>query len=856
VEHPSENPSFPCLVGLVGAAEGRRLALAGPRLVLGRDASRCQLVLEHALVSREHAAFEIDGDGQVVVIDLASKQGTFVNGKQVNRHELRHGDSVGFGLGGMLAFRFEGAPVDKGRTDLTTPIAFSVAEIRSQLRAAGTAAAHSTQTKEARVLFRTPVAAAVAVDVLPDTVRIGRSPDNEVVLDSPAVSRFHSRIRYVSEGLPVIEDAGSTNGTFVNGENVRTARPVSPTDLISVGGYLLRVNGRNIAKHDLGSSRIVAAGITKKFDQRVVVDDVSFAIFPREFVGLMGPSGCGKSTLMDALNGIRPATNGTVFIDELNLYENFDAVRRSIGYVPQRDVLHDALTVERTLHYAARLRLPEGTSPTEMARVVEETLATVGLLEHRSTEFRQLSGGQQKRLSLALELLTKPSFLFLDEPTSPLDPETSEQLMLLFRRLADEGRIVVMVTHKFERFEQMHQIALLTKGGRLAFFGPPTQALTYFGCGEPSQIYRRMAQKEPEEVANSFRASPQYREYVTGRLDASKEAVALARAARGAKSQTARNRQRAGFRQFQILAARYLELKVRDRRNTILLIAQAPIIAAIVALIAGDTVNDGKTLFVAAIIAIWFGANNAVREVVAEISIYQRERLVNLKIPSYLLSKFTVLAGFAIIQCSLLLITLSALGRLRWTEFAPLLATLSLTALSGIAMGLMFSTIVNTAEKAMSLLPLILIPQLLLSGFMKPIDDVYFQVRTGKPATAEQYRAFQSAQTQGARRAATTEPVAVIDGLGPGSYVSAFMGARWSLDALVHVVGATDAHARERLASQLTVVANKEVQNGTSEEAARSAFRSRAVFCWVVLVFSTVMMLAAAGVVLRSKDSL
>jgi ABC-type multidrug transport system ATPase subunit len=168
---------------------------------------------------------------------------------------------------------------------------------------------------------------------------------------------------------------------------------------------------------------LAAANLHKTYvsgDARVhALAGVSFDIEPGDFVALMGPSGCGKSTLMDALNGLRPATEGAVFIDELNLYQNFDAVRRSIGYVPQRDVLHDSLTAERTLHYAARLRLPEQTAPEEMARVVDETLRAVGLAEHRLTEFQQLSGGQQKRLSLALELLTKPSFLFLDEPTSP-----------------------------------------------------------------------------------------------------------------------------------------------------------------------------------------------------------------------------------------------------------------------------------------------------------------------------------------------------------------------------------------------------------------------------------------------------
>ena len=143
----------------------------------------------------------------------------------------------------------------------------------------------------------------------------------------------------------------------------------------------------------------------------------------------------------------------------------------------------------------------------------------MGLREHRLTEFQQLSGGQQKRLSLALELLTKPSFLFLDEPTSPLDPETSEQLMLLFRKLADEGRIVVMVTHKFERFEQMHQIVLLTKSGRLAFFGPPTQALTVLRvlrAGPDLPQHRSTRIRRNRELVQSVPAIPGVRGWPHG----------------------------------------------------------------------------------------------------------------------------------------------------------------------------------------------------------------------------------------------------------------------------------------------------------------------------------------------------
>src|SRR6185503_17531031 len=257
-------------------------------------------------------------------------------------------------------------------------------------------------------------------------IRLGRAPDNNFVLDAPSVSRYHAMLSYENGPQPILTDLGSTNGTFVNGQPLKEPRQLTPEDLIFLGGFLLHIDGRTIKQHDLSASSITARHISKTIDNKTILQDISVAIKPREFIGLMGPSGCGKSTLMDALNGLRPATGGNVFINDLDLYQNFNALRRSIGYVPQRDILHDALTVERTLFYAAKLRLPRGTSTEAVNSVINEVIQTVGLADQRHTAFRQLSGGQQKRLSLALELITKPSFLFLDEPTSPLDPETTE----------------------------------------------------------------------------------------------------------------------------------------------------------------------------------------------------------------------------------------------------------------------------------------------------------------------------------------------------------------------------------------------------------------------------------------------
>jgi ABC-type multidrug transport system ATPase subunit len=580
------------------------------------------------------------------------------------------------------------------------------------------------------------------------------------------------------------------------------------------------------------------------------------AISPGEFVGLMGPSGCGKSTLMDALNGLRPSSSGSVYINDLDLYRNFDALRRSIGHVPQRDILHDALSVERTLYYSARLRLPEATPPDRIRQVVDEVIQTVGLQEFRTNQFRQLSGGQQKRLSLGIELITKPSFIFLDEPTSPLDPETTENMMELFRKLADEGRIVVMVTHKFEKFDLMHHVAILTRGGRLAFFGPPREALEYFGCREPTEIYRRIGARDPDELSRSFEASATQQRYVRERIvEAQEVARTSGQLGVGASDQRGAER-RFGIGQWLTLTRRYLEIKLKDTRNTALLLVQAPVIAVILAMIVGESLNDSKTIFIAAIISIWFGANNAIREIVSETPIYARERLVNLKIPSYVLSKFTVLSGIALVQSALFIIILIAFNRLSGSDFGVLMLILYLTSLSGIAMGLFFSALVNSSEKAMSVLPLILIPQLLLSGFIVPLEDLYANSKGA--TTVAEFQRFEDGKKQSAARPTPLDPVKKIwDGLpGPARFAADLMIARWSLDGLIHAVGIDDKEARGTLALRLHVAEYEHVVKGESPSSISSSYRLRALIDSAAISGFIVLFLALTMWALKRKDVL
>jgi ABC transport system ATP-binding/permease protein len=882
VGNQPEKTSPPFLLGQSGTLAGQRLALGSAATVIGRDPAQCQLVLAQAVVSRRHALIEVDAAGRAVITDLGSSQGTFVNGARIERQALRDGDRIGFGPDGVLAFTFHasaGAPPAAPPVPAAAPGLTSAETLRAQLLRAAqfSTAEHRAPTAPLPAppvspALRAPTAHVNAAHL--STLRIGRAPDNEIVLDSPAVSRYHAKLVWDGGAQPTLSDLGSTNGTFVNGELLAAPRVVAPADLIFVGGFVLRAAGREVKRHDLSASRITAWQITKDVPGRRLLNEISLALNPREFVGLMGPSGCGKSTLMDALNGLRPATSGAVYVNDLDLYRNFDALRRSIGYVPQRDILHDVLTVEQTLLYAARLRLPEATPEAERRRVVDEVIATVGLTEQRATPFKMLSGGQQKRLSLGLELVTKPSFLFLDEPTSPLDPETTENMMLLFRRLADEGRIVVMVTHKFEKFEEMHHVAILTKGGHLAFFGPPREALRYFGCREPGEIYRRIGERAPEEWGRAFQSSPQHGRWIAGRIAETRElftpgggvSAASNAAAGGVPGGAAPGAGRGfGLAQWLTLTARYLEIKLKDKRNTALLLAQAPVVALILAVIVGDTLSDAKTLFIAAIIAIWFGANNAVREIVAELPIYTRERLVNLKIPSYVCSKFAVLSGVALLQCLSFVAILVGFGRLAAGDFGWLTLILYLTSLGGVATGLFFSALVNSTEKAMSILPLVLIPQLLLSGFLKPLDDLYVNVAQGKPATAEEYRRFESAKSQPPSanpRAprpmpnAPPEPVTKHDGLGAARYAAALMIARWSIEALAHQVSIEDRKVRDALATRMTVAEYEPPHAGQSESEIESAYRGRVLLDLAVLAGFSVLFLALTMWALKRKDVL
>jgi ABC-type multidrug transport system ATPase subunit len=569
---------------------------------------------------------------------------------------------------------------------------------------------------------------------------IGRAANNDIRLDGLQISNRHARLLQIGTEI-VIEDLNSTNGVYVNGNRI-SRQSISHNDHVQIGSFLIQTDQMgNIGVFDTRSkTRIDAVNITKEVKNRSgggmirLLDNVSLSIMPNEFVGLLGPSGAGKSTFMDALNGMRPATGGSVLINNLDLYENLDSLKQSIGYVPQDDIIHRELTVYRTLYYVAKLRLSGDVSKAEINQIIDEVLDVTGLSERRNVPVSQLSGGQRKRVSIAVELITKPSVIFLDEPTSGLDPATEEKIMKLFRQIAESGRTVILTTHAMENVKLFDKIVLLMRG-KLAFYGKPDEALRHLGAASFKELYDKL--EEPieqrsmgggnihqitEQVAEEWRQkfiqTPQYRKNVYEPL----------RQLGSLQSQGVQKKRRLGIfgaiRQFFTLSRRYWEVLFRDKLNLFILFAQAPIIAILTYFVMGENLPRDFVYFVLSLVAVWFGTSVAAREIIRERAVYNRERMVNLGLLPYVGSKIFILGIIVGLQCLLLFVPLKLLDFAGLMSMPgellgiPQLWVMLLTAGVGIALGLLISALVKTSEMATSLVPLILIPQILFSGLV------------------------------------------------------------------------------------------------------------------------------------------
>ena len=231
-------------------------------------------------------------------------------------------------------------------------------------------------------------------------------------------------------------------------------------------------------------------------NQLTLLDAVSFTVAAGELVAIVGPSGAGKTTLLEAVAGTAPASSGSVRYDGVDVYANLSTFRSVLGYVPQDDIIHADLPLERTLRYAARLRLPSSTTAAEVNDAVRDALDAVGLADQAAVRVGSLSGGQRKRASIAVELLTDPHVFFLDEPTSGLDPITSSELIGRLRELANRSATVVFTTHSVDDLAACDRVVCVTRGGRLGFVGTIDEAIELYGVSSVHELYRHLTDPE------------------------------------------------------------------------------------------------------------------------------------------------------------------------------------------------------------------------------------------------------------------------------------------------------------------------------------------------------------------------
>ncbi|MGD8489648.1 MAG: FHA domain-containing protein [Anaerolineae bacterium] len=738
----------------------KSFSIQGQAITIGRSPDN-DICIDERVVSWHHARLKQVAGGYQIV-DLDSSNGLAFHDVQVARMLLADGDVLWIAGNVSLTYTITivvaeepAAQVPGYREPVAPPVAAEALIPQEALQEAvaedavsmGAAPLHATM-----IGVETPSSGLQKIDLRQrKELTIGRSPENDLQLDYPTVSRHHARIRNLgSTEEYVIEDLGSSNGTWVNDELIEPDKlyPLHPGSTLRIGPIKLIFapesvqlvdESRDLRLDALHLNQFVGKGIN-------LLQDISLSVFPREFVALVGVSGAGKSTLMNALAGFWPASDGAVLVNGADLYRRFDTFRTDLGYVPQDDIIHKELAAEKALYYVARLRLPADMSAAECRATVTEELETLGLIERKDVRVGSLSGGQRKRVSIGVERLTGPGLFFLDEATSGLDPGTENRLMRLLRQLADEGQTIVLITHATKNVTLCDQVIFLAKGGRLAYFGPPSEALEYFGVADFDEIYEQLEdERTPEEWAERYRRSPLYDEYVVNRLQdtygdvladrgiAKDDQVARESGSAAAKSKVKRP---SGIRQFTVLTARYLDIIRADRVNLLLMLLIAPVLGlmdliawprAVYDPVDGDASRVMVMLFMAAIVPFLIGALSSVREIVKEKAIYRRERTVNLRIIPYLLSKVAVGFLFALYSAAaLLVVKLVAVdfSHLGIEELALYYLIIMLAVLSGVMWGLLISAVAPREEQAMLLLIVVVVVQMIFSGGILPLDQL------------------------------------------------------------------------------------------------------------------------------------
>ncbi|WP_179878802.1 MULTISPECIES: ABC transporter ATP-binding protein/permease [unclassified Streptomyces] len=754
---------------LVLESNGRTWTLDPSRAyTLGRD-PQGDVVFDDARVSWRHATVSFNGRSWVIE-DHGSTNGTFVQGQRIHQMELGPGSAVNLGnatdgprlnLSGAAAsvatpqvqpqkqpYAAQGANPGWGQQAPAQQPPHQ--QPHQQAPQAGWqqpqhAAAHIPQQQGPGGVAGAPP---VHGDRSPTTfhqfslgrvMRIGRALENELVVSDLQVSRHHAEFHATPDGRMEIRDLGSHNGTYVNGQPITKGgtQLLGPTDVVGVGHSTFRIVGDRLEEFvDTGEVSFSARHLTVTVDGgKQILKDVSFGVPEKSLIAVIGPSGSGKSTLLKALTGYRPANQGEVLYDNRNLYKQFAELRQRIGLVPQDDILHKELTVKKALKYAAKLRFPADTTGAEREARIDEVLRELKLDIHKDKKVTSLSGGQRKRVSVALELLTKPSLIFLDEPTSGLDPGMDRDVMQLLRGLADDGRTVLVVTHSVAELAICDKLLVMAPGGSVAYFGPPEEALNFFGYDTWADVFSAFENYRDYDWAGRWKGSQHYQMYAADIDAVAPQSVQVPQmqAMKPPKPQ-------GWMSQFVTLVRRYVSVIASDKGFLALMVILPAVLGAVSLLIDADkgllpnpanpqtgrVIPNGTATTVLLILAVgacFAGAANSVRELIKERVIYERERATGLSRSAYLMSKVFVLGMITVLQG--LLVGVIGFSSREIPEEGLVFGSATLVELSvpimalgftSMMFGLIISSLVKTAEKTMPLLVMFAIIQVVFTG--------------------------------------------------------------------------------------------------------------------------------------------
>jgi ABC-type multidrug transport system ATPase subunit len=569
---------------------------------------------------------------------------------------------------------------------------------------------------------------------------------------------------------------------MVGDEPVRTTAQLKDGDTIRIDvGQILRCNfSERIIEEERNIIRTLEVNeVTHRFGKgEIGLEGISFSVTRGELVCVMGASGSGKSTLMRVLAGQLQPTSGDVFLNGQSLYQNLDGLKQYVSYMPQQDAFDEHLTIGENLLFAAAIRAPH-LSRRDRSRRLEAKLIELGLGERRdavvgSPESKVLSGGERKRLNIGLDMIGMSDVYLFDEPTSGLSSKDSEHVMEIIRGLA-HNKIVIVTIHQpsSKLFQMFHKAILLDKGGRLVFFGTPSDMLRYFAeaehqhqfgaelgacpsCGttRPEFIFDVLEtplrdlsgdiiyeENSRGHLVASRRYSPDFwrDKYEAFRLIQDVKQVSLLQEPAAPLPVAPVQGKRLPLRwhdewtQFRTLLRRSFLSKLRNRANLVITIGVSPVLALLIATLLRYSENGTYDfasayhiptfLFLGLIVAMFLGLTNSADDIIRDRPVLQRERNIKVRLSYYVISKTLTLGVFALIQCILYVVIGNSVLQIRgmfWID----LGIMFMTAMSGVALGLLISSLVADPKTAANIVPLVLIPQIIMGGALIKYEDM------------------------------------------------------------------------------------------------------------------------------------